>query len=164
MYHDISSETPIYSYHSETENDFHDITDSYSAGTKLESLVFDLGNNAIDKSTVGKNAAVQRVDLVGKCLTKFEPHRVAICHNRQIKSGLYKRDLNNKEIDAYNQDINSISDQIISELQLSNLSVVNYGLEANYIRQDDVLPSIYGNQKIVRTLRNLKKWLQLLIK
>ena len=96
-------------------------------------------------------------DLVSKCLSKFKPHKVAICQIPQDKNGLYGRDSNNKEIDAYNQEINSIADQIRGEIQWSNVYVLNYGLEVNDIRQDGVHPNIYGIQKIVTTLRKHMK-------
>ena len=154
---DISNETAIHSYPSATISDVNNIIDSYSAGTKPESLVFHLGHNAIDQGTDGKRAAEQMGDLVSKCLTKFKPHKVAICQIPQVKNGLYGRDSNNKEIDAYNQEINSIADQIRGEFQWSNVYVLNYGLEANDIRQDGVHPNIYGIQKIVTTLRKHMK-------
>ena len=96
-------------------------------------------------------------DLVSKCLTKFKPHKVAICQITQVKNGLYGRDSNHKKIDAYNQEINSIADQIRGEFQWSNVYVLNYGLEANDIRQDGVHPNIYGIQKIVTTSRKHMK-------
>ena len=127
--------------------------DSYSAGAKLECLVFHLGHNAIDQGTDGKRAAEQMRDLVSKCLTKFKPQKVAICQIPQVKNGLYGRDSSNKEIDAYNQVINSIADQYRGEFHWSNVYVLNYGLEVNDIRQDGVHQNIYGIQKIVTTLR-----------
>ena len=114
---DISKETAIHSYPSATISDANNIIDSYSAGPKPESLVFHLGHNAIDQGTDGKRAADQMGDLVKKCLTKFKPHMVAICQIPQVKNGLYGRDSNNKEIDAYNQELNSIADQIRGEFQ-----------------------------------------------
>ena len=75
-------------------------------------------------------------DLFSKFLIKFKPHKIAICQIPQVKNGLYGRDSNNKEIDAYNQEINSVADQIRGEFQWSNVYVLNYGLEANDIRQD----------------------------
>ena len=79
--------------------------DSFSAGTKPESLVFHLGHDAIDQGTDTKKAAEQMGYLVSKCFTKFKPHKVAICQIPQVKIGLYGWDSNNKEIDAYNQEI-----------------------------------------------------------
>ena len=99
----MSSETAIHSYTSATINDVNGIMDSFSAGTKPESLVFHLGHDAIDQGTDTKKAAEQMGDLVSKCFTKFKPHKVAICQIPQVKIGLYGRDSNNKEIDAYNQ-------------------------------------------------------------
>ena len=58
--------------------------DSYSAGTKPESLVLHLGHNAIDQGTDVKKAAEQMGDLVSKCLTKFKPQKVAICQIPQV--------------------------------------------------------------------------------
>ena len=54
---DVSNETAIHSYPSATISDVNNIIDSYSAGTKPESLVFHLGHNAIDQGTDGKRAA-----------------------------------------------------------------------------------------------------------
>ena len=154
---DISNKTAIHSYPLSTISDVDSIMDSYSAGTKSESLVFHLGHNAIDQGTDGKRAAEQMVDLVSKCLTKFKPHKVNICQIPQDKKGLCGRESNNKEIDAYNQEINSIADQFRGEFQWSNVYVLNYGLEANDIRQDGVHPNIYGIQKIVTSLRKHMK-------
>ena len=103
--------------------------DSNSAGTKPESLVFHLGQNAIDQGTDEKRAAEQMGDLISKCLTKFKPHKVAICQIPQFKNGLHGRDSNNKEIDAYNQEINRIAEQIRGEIQWSDKYVLNYGFE-----------------------------------
>ena len=114
---DISNETAIHSYPLATISDANNIIDSYSAGTKPESLVFHLGHNAIDQGTDGKREAEQMGDLVGKCLTKFKSHKVAICQIPQVKNGLYGWDSKNKEIDAYNQEINSIADRIRGEFQ-----------------------------------------------
>ena len=91
----------------------------------------------LTKATDGKWAAEQMGDLVSKCLTKFKPYKVAICQIPQVKNGLYGRDSNNKQIHAYNQEINIIADQIRDEFQWSNVYVLNYGLEAND-RQDGV--------------------------
>ena len=46
---DISSETAIHSYQSATINDVNSTIDSYSTGTKSESLIFHLGHNTIDQ-------------------------------------------------------------------------------------------------------------------
>ena len=125
-----------------------------------------MGQNAIDQGTDGKRAAEQMGDLVSKCSNIFKPHKVSICQIPQVKNGLYRRDSNNNAIDAYNQEFNSIADQIRGKFQWSNVYVLNYALEAIDIRQDGVHPNIYGNQKIVTTLRkNIKKnWLQLFSK
>ena len=96
-------------------------------------------------------------EIISKCLTKFKPHKVAISRIPQVQSGLSGRDSNNQEIDAYKQEINSIADQIRGEFQWSNVYVLNYGLEANDIRQDGVHPNMNGIQKIVKTLQNLTK-------
>ena len=154
---DISNETAIHSYPLATISVANNIIDSYSAGTKPESLVFHLGHNAIDQGTDGKRAAEQMGDLVSRCLTKFKPHKVAICLIPHVKNGLYGRDSNYKEIDAYNQEFNSLAGQIRGEFQWSNVYVLNYGLEANDIRQDGVHPIIYGIQKMVTTLRKHMK-------
>ena len=63
------------------------------------------------------------------------------------ENGLYGLESNNEEIDASNQEINSVSDQIRGEFQWSNVYVLNYGLEANNIRQDGVHPNIYEFKK-----------------
>ena len=154
---DISNETAIHSYSWATISDVNNIMGSYSAETKPESLVFHLGHNAIDQGTEGKRAAEQMGDLVSKCLTKFKPHKVAICQIPQVKNGLYGRESNNKGIDAYDQEINSIADQTRGQFQCSNVYDLNYGLEANDIRQDGVHPNIYGIQKIITTLQNHMK-------
>ena len=54
---DISSETAIHSYPSATINEVNSTIDSYSTGTKSESLIFHLGHNSIDQGTDGKKAA-----------------------------------------------------------------------------------------------------------
>ena len=104
-------------------------------------------HRAIEQGTDGKKAAEQMGDLVNKRLSKFKPHMVSICQILHVKNGLYGRDSNNKEIDAYNQEINSIADQIRGKFQLSNVYVLNNGRELNDIRQDGVHPNLYGVQK-----------------
>ena len=95
--------------------------DSYQAGTKPKSFIFHLGNKDNDQGTDGKKAAEQMGDLVSKCLPNFKPHKFDICQISQVKNGLYGRDSNNKETDAYNQEINSSADQIRGEFQRSNV-------------------------------------------
>ena len=51
---DISSATAIHSYPSATINNVSSINESYSTGTKSESLIFHLGHNTIDQCTYGK--------------------------------------------------------------------------------------------------------------
>ena len=151
---DISNETAIYSYPSATTNDVNSTIDSYSTGTKSESLIFHLGHNTIDQGTDGKKAAEQIVDLVGKCITKFKPHKVAICKIPDVKNGLYGRDVNNKEINEYNKEVDSIADQLNGEFQSCKVNVLNYDLENTDIRHDGVHPNLHGINKIVATLRN----------
>ena len=114
---DISRETAINSYPSATISDVNNIMDSYAAGAKPEHLVFNLGQNAIDQHTDGKRAAEQMGDIVSKCSNTFKPHKVSICQIPQVKNGLYRRDSNNEAIDAYNQEFNSIADQIRGKFQ-----------------------------------------------
>ena len=162
---DINNETAIHSYPSATISDANNIMDSYSAGSKPESLVCHLGHNAFDQGTDGKRAAEQMGDLVSKCLTKFKPHKVAICLIPQVKNGLYGLDSNNKEIYAYNQEINSIADQIRGEFQCSNVYVLNYGVEANDIRQDGGHLNIYELKNSYNFAETYEKyWQQLFIK
>ena len=54
---DISNETAIHSYPSATTNDVNSTIDSYSTGTKSESLIFHLGHNTIDQGTDGKKSS-----------------------------------------------------------------------------------------------------------
>ena len=83
-----SSETAIQSYPSTTICIVNDIMDSYSDGTKPESIVFRLGHNAIDRGTDGKKAAEQLDEFVSKFFTNFKPHNVAICQIRLVKNEL----------------------------------------------------------------------------
>ena len=110
----------------------------------------------LTKATDGKWAAEQMGDIVSKCLTKFKPYKVAICQISQVKNGLYGRDSNNKQIHAYNQEINSIADQIRDEFQWSNVYVLNYGLEAND-RQDGVHTKGGGEVAFFRSHSNHTK-------
>ena len=64
---------------SATINKVNSTIDSYSTGTESEKFIFHLGHNTIDKGTDGKKAAEQNGDLVGSCITKFKPHKLAIC-------------------------------------------------------------------------------------
>ena len=75
---DITSETAIYCYPSATINVVNSTIDSFSTGTKSESLIFHLGHNTIHQGTDGKKAAEQIGELVGKCITKFKAHKDAI--------------------------------------------------------------------------------------
>ena len=83
----------------------------------FNNFVFHLGQNAIDQGTDGKRAAEQMGDLVSKCSNIFKPHKVSICQIPQDKNGLYRRDSNNNATDAYNQEFNSIADQIRGKFQ-----------------------------------------------
>ena len=118
--------------------------DSYLAGTKHESLVFHLGHNAIDQGTDRKMAAEQIGDLVSTCLNKFKSHKVAICQIPQVKSGLHGQDSNNKEIDAYNQEINSIANNNRGGFLWSNAYILNYGLQVNHITQVCVIKHVWN--------------------
>ena len=107
---DINSETAIHSYPSATFNGVNSTIDSYSTATKTESHIFHLGHNTIDQGTDEKKAAEQSGDLVDKRITKFKAHKVAICIIPN-ENGLYGRDVNNKEINEYNKEVNDKADQ-----------------------------------------------------
>ena len=118
-----------------------------------------MGTTLLIRVLTEKKAAEQIGDLVGKCITKFKPHNVAICKIPNVKNGLYGRDVNNKEINEYNKEIDSIADQLNGEFQSCKVNVLNYDLENTDIRHDGVHPNLHGINKIVATLRNhLKKF------
>ena len=98
--------------------------------------------------------AEQIGDLVGKSITKFKPHKVAICKLPNVKNGLYGRDVNDKEINENNKEVNNIADQLNGEFQSCKQNVLNYDLENTDIRPDGVHPNLHGTNKMVATLRN----------
>ena len=114
---DISSETAIHSYPTATINDVNSTIDLYSTGTKSESHIFQRGHNTIDQGTDGKKAAGQIGDLVSKCITKFNPHKVAICKIPIVKNDQYGRGVNNKEINEHNKEVNNTAEQFNGEFQ-----------------------------------------------
>ena len=83
---------------------------------------------------------------------KVQTKHVAICKIPNVKNGLYGRDVNNKEINEYNKEVDSIADQLIGEFQSCKVNVLNYDLENTDIRHDGVHPNLHGINKIVATL------------
>ena len=92
--------------------------------------------------------------MVGKCITNFKPHNFAICKIPNVKNGLCGRDVNNKEINEYNKEVNSIADQLNGEFWSCKINVLSYDLENTDPRQDGVHLNLHGINEKVATLRN----------
>ena len=128
---------------SATINDVNSAIDSYSTGTKSESLIIHLGHITIHQGTDGK------------CITKFKPHKVAICKIPNVENGLYGRDVNNKEINEYKKEVNNIADELNGDFQSCKVNILNCDLENTDIRPDGVHPNLHGINKMVLTHEKL---------
>ena len=71
-------------------------------------------------------------------------HKVAICKTPKVKKALYGRDVNKKEINENNKEVNNTADQLNGEFQSCKVNVPNYDLENRDVRHDGVHSNLHG--------------------